>query len=66
MKPKKIIKHETYVGMYRLYYGKGMVSDNFWNISRANDILNRYDEYVNNTAKRVPRKPVHKSLEVES
>lgn len=48
MKPDKIVEHETYKGMYYLEWPDGVQSADFYNLTRAKDILKNYDSYVNN------------------
>lgn len=72
MKPKKVIPDQVYEGMYRLSFGKGIISDNMWNLTRANDMFKHYDEYIRreDTSIRMTilhaKKAVQKSLEVGS
>lgn len=45
MKPYKIIEHKKYKGMYYLVWEDGVKSQDFYNLTRANDILKNYDLY---------------------
>lgn len=46
MQPKEIIEDKVYKGMYRLKWSDGVLSEDFYNLTRANDILANYDLYV--------------------
>lgn len=48
MKPIAIVKDTEYTEMYRLRWKDGVLSEDFYNLTRANDILNNYDEYIRN------------------
>lgn len=54
MKPTKIVEHKKYQGMYYLVWEDGVKSQDFYNLTRANDILKNYDEYRLNMLKRDP------------
>lgn len=45
MKPIKIVKDSTYPTQYRLKWEDGVLSEDFYNLTRAKDILVNYDEY---------------------
>lgn len=49
MKPSGIVEHKTYKGMYYLEWADGVKSVDFYNLTRAKDILKNYDSYVKNT-----------------
>lgn len=50
-KPIMIIEDQDHTGMFRLLWEDGVLSEDFYNATRANDILNNYDEYRNNMTK---------------
>lgn len=45
-RPIKVVPHEHYTGMHRLEWSDGVKSADFYNLSRAKDILRRYDDYL--------------------
>jgi hypothetical protein len=53
-KPVRIIPDKVHPKMYRLEWEDGVLSEDMYNWTRTNDILNNYDEYVNNMNKRDP------------
>lgn len=46
--PIKITQDEKYPSQYRLEWEDGTLSEDFYNRTRANDILNNYNLYVHN------------------
>ena len=50
-KPKKVVPDVKYQDMYRLEWKDGVLSEDMYNLSRANDILRNYDAYVHNMNK---------------
>ena len=46
MHPIAVIQDTKYPTMYRLKWKDGVLSADFYNLSRANDILQHYDAYV--------------------
>lgn len=48
MKPNKIVKDLEFTGMYRLQWPDGVLSEDFYNLTRVKDILRNYDFYVEN------------------
>lgn len=48
MNPVKIELDIKYEGMYRLVWENKTVSEDCYNLTRANDILKNYDEYRRN------------------
>lgn len=49
MKPNEVVEDKYCKGMYRLRWPDGVLSTDFYNWTRANDILNNYDYYSRNT-----------------
>lgn len=52
--PVKITKDIKYPSMFRLEWEDGTLSQDFYNLSRAHDILVHYTEYRKEMKKRVP------------
>lgn len=52
MKPVKVIKDLEYPDMYRLKWKDKVLSEDMYNLTRANDILRNYDEYLANMESR--------------
>lgn len=48
MKPIKIVEDKTCPEMFRLEWSDGVLSEDFYNQTRAHDILRNYDEYRRN------------------
>jgi hypothetical protein len=48
MKPTSIVKDTKYPNMYRLKWEDGILSEDFYNFTRAKDILRNYDLYRRN------------------
>lgn len=46
MNPNTVVQDKIYPEMYRLKWPDGVLSEDFYNISRAYDILNNYEDYV--------------------
>ncbi len=65
-KPTKIVKDMKYSNMYRLQWKDRVQSEDFYNLTRANDILRNYLEYAKNTVARVPRKAAGKTLPLQT
>lgn len=42
----KITEDNKYKDMFRLEWSDGVLSEDFYNLTRANEILKNYDEYV--------------------
>lgn len=51
-KPTEMVKDEKYPEMYRLKWADGVLSADFYNLTRAKDILKNYDFYRNNMKQR--------------
>ncbi len=72
--PIKVIKDKYVPLMFRLQWANGDLSSDYYNETRANDILNNYFAYKDNThrrkplkrAARVPRSLTGKTLQVGS
>ena len=45
-KPIAIVRHQKYEEMYYVLYSDGETGDNFYNLSRAKDIVAHYEDYV--------------------
>lgn len=56
MEPIEIVEDTKYPNMWRLKWEDGVLSADCYNLTRANDILNNYDEYRYNMFKPVPPK----------
>lgn len=52
--PIKITKDIKYPSMFRLEWENGTLSQDFYNLSRAHDILHNYSEYRANMKKKPP------------
>jgi hypothetical protein len=63
IEPTKIVKHETYPDMYRLEYEDGYISKNFYNLTRAADILKNYKDYCKSQSQRKIRMPISEATE---
>lgn len=46
MKPVELVKHEVYPQLYRIKYDDGVVSEEFYNKTRASDIIRNYGVYA--------------------
>jgi hypothetical protein len=46
LKPIGLAPHETHPNMWYVIYSDGKTGENFYNLSRAKDILRNYQEYV--------------------
>ncbi len=72
--PVKVIKDKYVPLMFRLQWSNGDLSSDYYNETRANDILNNYFAYKDNTHRRkplkrparVPRSLTGKTLQVGS
>lgn len=53
--PVKITQDRKYPSQYRLEWKDGVQSEDFYNLTRANDILNNYASYRYNMTKPTPR-----------
>jgi hypothetical protein len=53
--PIKVTIDTKYSNMYRLEWKDGVLSEDMYNLSRANDILRNYKEYRANMFKTPPR-----------
>lgn len=51
-KPTKVVPCEEYPGLYRLQWKSGDLSQDYYNLTRAKDILKHYREYRKNMALR--------------
>lgn len=47
-KPIKVVQDTKYPTMFRLQWADGVLSEDFYNKTRAHDILRNYDNYVKN------------------
>lgn len=52
MKPNYLVPHKEHKGMYYLAWEDGSLSYDFYNLTRAHDILKNYADYRNNMEKR--------------
>ena len=54
MNPETVVKDKKYgkQGMYRLKWPDRVLSEDFYNLTRANDILKNYEEYQDNMNRR--------------
>lgn len=57
MKPIEVVADTKNIGMYRLRWKDGTLSEDFYNQTRANDILKNYDQYRENMRKRTLPSP---------
>jgi hypothetical protein len=60
MKPIEVVVDKTYPNMWRVRYNDGVISEEMYNLTRANDILKNYRNYVkvvntSETPKKQPR-----------
>lgn len=46
MEPIEVVEDKVYKLMFRLKWSDGVLSADFYNFTRANDILRNYDLYV--------------------
>jgi hypothetical protein len=51
VKPTEVVKDKKVKDMFRLKWPDGVLSEDFYNLARANDILKNYAEYRNNMTK---------------
>jgi len=55
--PVRVIQDTKYPKMYRLQWKDGILSEDMYNLSRANDILKNYKSYRSNMFKKPPSGP---------
>lgn len=51
MKPMRVVDDPIYNKISRLEWADGSISVDWYNLTRANDILRNYDRYVDNMVK---------------
>lgn len=44
-KPEKVVEDKHFIGMWRLEWADGVLSEDMYSLTRARDILKNYDEY---------------------